>query len=70
MRLSFRIVMALSAVSLAAALSGRYAPLRKIIAESTSSADCLRRCKEWLAAHENDAAADILSDAMAAYAAR
>ncbi|MBQ6104127.1 MAG: DUF935 family protein [Kiritimatiellae bacterium] len=59
-----------SASDLAAALSGRYAPLRKIIAESTSSADCLRRCKEWLAAHENDAAADILSDAMAAYAAR
>lgn len=59
-----------SAGDLAAALSGRYAPLRKIIAESTSSADCLRRCKEWLAAHENDAAADILSDAMAAYAAR
>lgn len=56
-----------SASDLAAAFSGRYATLRKIIEESSSSADCLRRCKAWLAEHENAAASDILSDAMAAY---
>jgi phage gp29-like protein len=55
---------------LAAAFAGRYAPLRRIVAESTSSADCLRRCKAWLAEHDNSASAEILSSAMEAYAMR
>ncbi|MBR3084954.1 MAG: DUF935 family protein [Kiritimatiellae bacterium] len=59
-----------SAGDLAAVFAGRYAPLRKIIAESASSAECLRRCRDWLAEHENSASAEILSDAMAAYALR
>ena len=59
-----------SAGDLAAAFAGRYAPLRKINAESASSAECLRRCRDWLAEHENSASAEILSDAMAAYAMR
>ena len=57
-----------SAGDLAAAFSGRYAPLRRIIAESASSSECLKRCKAWLAEHENSAAEDILADAMSAYA--
>lgn len=59
-----------SAGDLAAAFAGRYTPLRKIIAESANSAECLRRCRDWLAEHENSASAEILSDAMAAYAMR
>ena len=55
---------------LSAAFAGRYEPLGKIIAESASSSDCLKRCKAWLLEHENLASADILADAMAAYAAR
>ena len=39
-------------------------------AEHTEEWKRLKRCKAWLAEHENDAAADILSDAMAAYAMR
>lgn len=55
---------------LAAVFTGRYAPLQKIIAGSASSADCYKRCKEWLLEHDNQAAADILTDAMVAYSSR
>lgn len=53
---------------LAAAWVGRYAPLAKIIRESTSSTQCLKRCREWLADQDLTGVADILSEAMDAYA--
>lgn len=56
-----------SAKDLAQAFTGRYAPLAKIIQSSTSTADCLKRCRAWLADQDITGAADILSEAMTAY---
>lgn len=56
-----------SAKDLAQAFTGRYAPLAKIIQSSASTADCLKRCRAWLADQDLTSAADILSEAMTAY---
>lgn len=57
-----------SASDLAKSFTGRYAPLASIIRSSTSQADCLKRCREWLATNALNGSADILSEAMTAYA--
>lgn len=57
-----------SAKDLADAFIGRYAPLAAIIKSSTSNADCLKRCRAWLAEQDLSGSADILAEAMSAYA--
>lgn len=53
---------------LAAAFIGRYAPLAGIIRSSESHAACLSACRAWLNSQNLTSTADILSEAMSAYA--
>lgn len=58
-----------SSLDLAAAFTGRLAPVAKIIRESESSAECLRAVRAWaLSAHAPDAV-EIIEQALSAYAA-
>jgi phage gp29-like protein len=57
------------APDLAAAFVGRYAPVRDIIAASTSEEDLSRRLSEWTATLEPGRAAEIMAEALTAYAA-
>jgi len=57
------------AVGLAQAFRGARAPLVRIIRESTSAADCESRLKEFTAHLDASRQAQILEEAMAAYAA-
>lgn len=56
-----------AAKDLAQAFTGRYAPLANIIRSSTSSAQCLKHCREWLADQDISNSVDILSEVMTAY---
>ena len=55
--------------ALADAFTGRYAPLRDIILNSSGVEDCIRRTKEWLSQHKTTRSADVLEQVLAAYAA-
>ena len=54
---------------LADAFVGRYAPLREIILNAPSAAECIRRAREWLAANKPARAAEVMEQVLAAYAA-
>ena len=55
---------------LAAALSARDRDIQAIILKSTSSAEALRRLKEYVRVHPTDDASAIVSEAMESFAAR
>lgn len=54
---------------LADAFTGRYAPLKRIILTSATQAECIRRAREWIGEAKASAAADIMEQVLAAYAA-
>lgn len=56
-----------SADGLARAFADDLAPLKGIIAASTSPDDCIRRIREWIAGHSPSNAADVIEKALYVY---
>ncbi|WP_397379744.1 DUF935 family protein [Prosthecobacter sp.] len=62
-------IAAAGAEPLAAAFRGIYAPVRQLILTSSSPADLEARLRHWYADHNPEAAAELIAEALTAYAA-